>query len=107
MRVCFGCPVLQGYGLTETCASGTLMNFNDSDFGHVGPPVGSVEIKLVDVPEMGYYTSEDRKDLPENAKFGGEVWIRGAAVSAGYYKDEQKTKEDFDSDGWFHTGNVY
>ena len=52
---------------------------------------------------MNYYTSKE--DAPENAKLGGEVWIRGPAVAIGYFKDEKKSKEDFDEEGWFHTGN--
>ena len=93
----------------KTCAAGTISNFNDSTFGHVGAPVPSVEIKLVDVPDMNYFTT---KDVPEaeskdasKPKYGGEVWIRGPSVALGYYKDEKKTKEDFDENGWFHTGS--
>jgi long-chain acyl-CoA synthetase len=52
-----GCPVLQGYGMTENCASLTLSYTADWKAGHVGPPVPVAEMKLVDVEEMGYSSS--------------------------------------------------
>ena len=36
----FGCPVIQGYGLTETAAGATIMEFNDAENGHIGAPCG-------------------------------------------------------------------
>jgi len=99
MKVCFGVPVIQGYALTETCSGGTLGEFDDLE-GHLtaGPPTCSVEMKLVDCPEMGY-THNDKPD-PR-----GEIWIQGPNVSSGYYKNDAKTKEDF-VDGWFKTGDI-
>jgi len=96
LKICFGCPVLQGYGLTETTSAGTVSDALDLKTGHVGPVIPSVEIKLVDIPDMNYFSSKGE----------GEVWIRGPSVTLGYYKDEKKTAEDFDADGWFHTGDV-
>jgi long-chain acyl-CoA synthetase len=98
MKAAFACPVVQGYGLTETAAGATVSDFDDPEFGHVGPPVECCEIKLVDVPEMDYLTS--------NKPQCGEIWIRGPAIALGYYKDEQQTRESFDADGWFHTGDI-
>jgi len=98
LKIAFGCTVQQGYGLTETSACGTLQDAEDHDYGHCGPPTPNVEIKLVDIPEMNYWTN---KDEPE-----GELWIRGPSVAKGYYLDPTKTAEDFDEDGWFHTGDV-
>lgn len=67
--------------------------------GHVGIPVPSNEVKLVDVPEMGY-TSDD--PLLQR----GEICIRGPQCFVGYYKDEEKTSETIDADGWVHTGDI-
>jgi len=98
IRVCFGCPVVQGYGLTETSAGATMTDQDDVDFGIVGPPVACNHIKLVDVTEMNYTTDQNPPS--------GEIWIRGPNISKGYFKDEKKTKEDFDAEGWFHTGDI-
>lgn len=98
MRVIFGCPVIQGYGLTETAAGGTISEFTDNADGHIGAPVGCSEIKLVDAPDMGY-----RHDANPPS---GELCIRGPNVFSGYYKDPEKTREAIDSEGWFHTGDI-
>ena len=98
LRICF-CPyVLQGYGLTETCAASAVTNYWDNQLGRVGPPLVCNEYKLVDVPDMNYFTTD--------AKPRGELCIRGKNVFKGYYKNPEKTKEDIDEDGWFHTGDV-
>jgi long-chain acyl-CoA synthetase len=99
VRVCFGAPVLQGYGLTETCSAGCAQYKTDMNTGRVGGPWPSVEIKLVDCADMGY-THQDKPN-PR-----GEIWIRGPSVSMGYYKDEAKTREAFTDDGWFMTGDI-
>lgn len=96
LSTCLGCSVIQGYGSTETCGAATLQNFENYSIGNVGIPLSCCEIKLIDAPEMGYLTTENH----------GEILIRGYNVSKGYYKDEEKTKESFDSEGWFHTGDI-
>lgn len=98
VKVCFCCPVIQGYGLTETCAGGTICAQNDPSTGHVGPPVVCCEIKLNGVPEMNYFPTDP---TPE-----GEILIRGPSISQGYFKDPEKTKEVFYPDGWFATGDI-
>jgi long-chain acyl-CoA synthetase len=50
----------------------------------------------VDVEDQNYSADSDK----------GEVCVKGANVFKGYYKDEKKTKEAFDEDGWLHTGDI-
>ena len=68
------------YGMTENCATCTKCLPNDpSSSGTVGPPQPACEIKLIDVPAMGY-TSED---LPNPR---GELCVRGVNCFSNYYK---------------------
>jgi len=100
LRVALTPNTVQGYGLTETCGGGTLMMFEDiTSYLCVGPPLTCSELKLVDTPELNYRSS----DRPNPR---GEVWIRGANVTQGYYKNEEKTKEEFRPEGWFSTGDI-
>jgi long-chain acyl-CoA synthetase len=91
-------PMISGYGLTETAAMGALMDplaWTDTALGEIP---GSVEIKLVDFADAGYYA----KNKPPQ----GEIWIRGASVTSGYLDLEKETKESFTDDGWFKTGDI-
>lgn len=58
LRVCFGCPVIQGYGLTECCGLATLLDLDDYHYERVGAPAQSMECKLVDVPDMKYLATD-------------------------------------------------
>lgn len=98
LSVVFDCPIFQGYGLTETAAAATIQIPEDRSTSHIGCPLACNEIKLVDVPDLNYLSSNDPPQ--------GEICVRGPNVALGYYKDEEMTREVFDSDGWFHTGDV-
>lgn len=98
LSVVFDCPIIQGYGLTETTAAATIQLPEDRTYSHIGCPLACNEIKLVDVPELNY--------LSTNTPPQGEICIRGPNVALGYYKNEEMTREVFDSDGWFHTGDI-
>lgn len=80
-----GLLIIEGYGLTE-CSPTLTMNRRDKyNFDSVGVPYPSVDIKL----------AED-----------GEILAKGPNVFKGYYKNEAATRESFDADGWFKTGDV-
>lgn len=85
-----GIGVMEGYGLTETSP---VLTFTRDPFtdkaGSVGLPLPSVEIKLEET---------DDKEI-------NEVLVRGDNIMKGYYKNEEKTREVLDEDGWFRTGD--
>ena len=91
-------PVLQGYGLTETCAASFIM-LPDPRMAHtVGPPLAPTEFRFESVDELKY----DATASPPK----GEICMRGPMLFAGYFKDPEKTAAEFDADGFFHTGDI-
>ncbi|CAI5454464.1 unnamed protein product [Caenorhabditis angaria] len=101
MNICFCCPVVQGYGLTETCGGGTLADVHDLSTGTVGPPLPCTKILLREWSEAGY--------SPKNNPPQGEILINGPNVAQGYYKNEEKTREEFliiDGKRFFATGDI-
>ncbi|OAT11529.1 long-chain acyl-CoA synthetase [Blastomyces gilchristii SLH14081] len=92
------CPMVGGYGLTETSAMGGLCDPLAWTHNAIGDIAASVEIKLVDFAEAGYFT----KNNPPQ----GEIWIRGPSVTEGYYDNEAETKAAITDDGWFMTGDI-
>lgn len=96
LRSAFGCIVLEGYGQTESSAGSNITSLGDFVPGHVGPPFPCNEIKLVDVPDMNYFSRDDK----------GEVCFRGHNVMKGYLKNPEKTREAIDDEGWLHSGDI-
>ena len=96
LMICFGVPVLEGYGQTESTAASSVTSGNT--FGHVGAPVACNEVKLVSVPDMDYLVTDEQPR--------GEVCFRGNNVTQGYYKMPEKTSEAIDKDGWLHSGDI-
>ena len=58
-----------------------------------------IEIKLVDFPDAGYYSTN-------KPHAQGEVWIRGHSVPGNYFQNEKDTEESMAPDGWFKTGDI-
>ncbi|KAF8486866.1 long-chain-fatty-acid-CoA-ligase [Russula ochroleuca] len=92
--------VLQGYGMTESCGVTAILPPDIMQYGCVGLPFPSVEIKFLDVPEAGYFSTNNPPQ--------GEILIRGATVTSGYYKREDLNNDEtiFTKDGWLRTGDV-
>jgi long-chain acyl-CoA synthetase len=90
--------LLQGYGMTESCGMCTIGTPDFCAYSTVGAPSPAIEIKLVDVPDAGYFATNDPPQ--------GEVLIRGPAVTEGYFKREETTREAINADGWLMTGDV-
>ena len=89
-----GMPMLQGYGLTEASpiiSSNTRKKFK---FGTSGVLVPNMELKICD---------EEGNALPDGEK--GEIVIKGENVMAGYFKNDEATKESI-KDNWLYTGDL-
>lgn len=103
-KVILSCPVLEGYGQTEATGVKSLTIALDPESGHVGGILPSLEMKLMDVPEMSYFATD--VDAKGNPTPRGEICTRGESIFQSYYKQPEKTKETIDEDGWMHSGDV-
>jgi long-chain acyl-CoA synthetase len=79
-----GVPVLEGYGLTETSAVGTLNTLTEYKLGTVGRPLPGCDVRIAD---------------------DGEVLMRGPNIFAGYYRDPEATRATL-RDGWLYSGDL-
>ena len=79
-----GILVVEGYGMTESCAAATLNTPTEFKIGSVGRPLPEMEVRIAS---------------------DGEILMRGPNVFAGYYKNEVATDETL-VEGWLHTGDL-
>jgi len=91
-----GITILQGYGLTETSPLTNVNLPTAFRIGSVGKTIPHVECRI----DTSQWDSQG-KPHPE-----GEICFRGPNVMRGYWRNEAATREVFDADGWFHTGDV-
>ena len=99
LRAAFGNTFVQGFGMTETYAVGTVQLRDDFTTGNIGPPCPSVELCIESVPDYEY-TVED-KPYPR-----GELLMRGPVIFQEYFRNPEETAKTIEADGWFHTGDI-
>ncbi len=91
-----GSPMIEGWGMSETCAIGTNNPVTNSQFtGSIGLPLPSIDIAIKD---------DDGNSLPQGES--GEICIRGPNVMTGYYQQEEETRKAFTADGFMRTGDI-
>ena len=91
-----GCPMVEGWGMSETCAIGTNNPVTSDRFsGTIGLPLPGVEIAIKD--DAGH-------SLPLGES--GEICIRGPNVMTGYYRQPGETANAFTADGFMRTGDI-
>jgi long-chain acyl-CoA synthetase len=91
-----GCPICEGYGLSETSPGATCNPVDSSAYsGNIGLPMPNTEIALLD---------DDGKEVPPGTP--GEIAIRGPQVMAGYWQRPDETAKVMTADGFFRTGDI-
>ena len=91
-----GCPMVEGWGMSETCAIGTNNPVMSTEFsGSIGLPLPSIEIAIKD---------DDGKSLPLGQS--GEICIKGPNVMRGYYNQPAESEKAFTPDGFMRTGDI-
>jgi long-chain acyl-CoA synthetase len=91
-----GCPIVEGYGLSETSPSATCNPVTATSYsGSIGLPMPNTELALL-----------DDEGLPVPAGSPGEIAIRGPQVMAGYWQRPEETAKVMTADGFFRSGDI-
>ena len=91
-----GCPIIEGYGLSETSPTLTCNRADNNEYtGTIGLPVPSTEVSIRD---------DDGKEVPLGQP--GEICARGPQVMAGYWQRPEETASVMTPDGFFKTGDI-
>ena len=91
-----GCPICEGYGLSETSPSASCNPTTSKEYsGTIGVPLPSTEMKLID---------DDGNEVAQGER--GEIAIRGPQVMAGYWQRPDETAKAMTADGFFKSGDI-
>jgi long-chain acyl-CoA synthetase len=91
-----GCPMVEGWGMSETCAIGTNNPVTNKEFsGTIGLPLPSIYVSIKD---------DDGNDLAIGQS--GEICIKGPNIMTGYYNQPEENKQAFTTDGYMRTGDI-
>jgi acyl-CoA synthetase (AMP-forming)/AMP-acid ligase II len=91
-----GCAMVEGWGMSETCAIGTNNPINTTDFsGTIGLPLPGIDIAI-----------KDDEGNPVAIGETGEICIRGPNVMTGYYQQPEENQKAFTADGFMRTGDI-
>ena len=91
-----GCPIVEGYGLSETSPSATCNPVDSTAYsGNIGLPMPNTELKLID---------DDGNEVPMGTP--GEIAIKGPQVMAGYWQRPDETAKVMTADGFFRSGDI-
>ena len=91
-----GSTMIEGWGMSETCAIGTNNPVNATEFsGTIGLPLPGIDIAIKD---------DEGNSLPQGAS--GEICIRGPNVMTGYYNQPEENAKAFTADGFMRTGDI-
>jgi len=91
-----GCPIVEGYGLSETSPSATCNPVDSTAYsGNIGLPMPNTELKLLD---------DDGNEVPMGTP--GEIAIKGPQVMAGYWQRPDETAKAMTADGFFRSGDI-
>jgi long-chain acyl-CoA synthetase len=91
-----GCPIVEGYGLSETSPSATCNPVDSTAYsGNIGLPMPNTELVLLD---------DEGREVPQGTP--GEIAIKGPQVMAGYWQHPDETAKVMTADGFFRSGDI-